>query len=112
MFKEKLLKFIEKDNSGFSFVEIERFAEKEGIQPKGDITISSGQITYWSGLSKELKEVIVELYNEAKIYYKPTSLLVYVADQYALNLPIAEEKTEYEKEHWLPVMIVSGRYKK
>lgn len=66
----------------------------------------------WTGLSRELHAVIVELEREGEIQFKVASLLSYAVDGFRLPLPIAKRRRSYASPRWLPVHIHLGKHRR
>lgn len=71
---------------------------------------NNDSVMIWSGLSAEAIGATDELIREKLIHFRPTDLLVYLADGELLRLPVAKTVRKYAKPHWLPMVISVGWY--
>jgi hypothetical protein len=96
-----ILKLLESDNY-LSFVELDRIEGFSGghfcLEPRPNVVI-------WCNMTEAGIDAVNTLKRERKIRMAPTSLLTYLADGRALNLPIATSIRTYKKLHWLPTTI-------
>lgn len=103
MLKDEIYDFIDRTGA-VSFVEIRnRFGSGEWwIETKENLYVGIA-------LAEDVCKAIMELKDEKKILYYPTTPLVYIADGGLPTIPIAKKATAYKEEHWLPVVIYSTR---
>ena len=58
----------------------------------------------WWGISEEAMDAIDELRLEKKLFIKPTTELVYLADGLIPSAPVAKGLRYYKKPRWVPVV--------
>ena len=101
-----------KGRRGVSFVQLMRLL---GDEAKGKISYESPpNCTWWMGMSEKFCDALDECRRRKNIEPHPTSLLVYLVDGRALNLPIAKRlpKNGYKKLHWIPIVFNPAKKKK
>jgi hypothetical protein len=59
---------------------------------------------FWTRLSKEAGESLIELINEGAIKMTPSSRLVYQIDGFETFMDIAKEIKKYKSPRWFPVV--------
>ena len=104
---DRILALIRRKRGGVSFVELDR--EIEGFTGGDNALLLSdprcSNILLWGNVTEEGCNAINELSVSKLISFKPSSLLVYLVDGKASQLPIARRVRHYKHLHWLPVTI-------
>lgn len=114
--KERLIieSYIDKNESGISFVELENELKRNNIYHKGDYWLCYKQYKHvyiWVNMSKEFLNAIIDLVNECKIKMLECSTLIYMADGKAPDLPLARgNERSYKLDHWLPMEISKDKW--
>lgn len=86
---------------GVSFAELSRL---EGFA--GDLMLchaTYNNIVFWVNMSREAIDAIHQIRQEGEYEMVPTSMMVYLIDGVALNMPLVKRRVNYKKPHWLPV---------
>lgn len=102
--QSKLIDYI-KNNTGTSFVEIEKVFEQNDFDYTGQGAYTSAEnnnIVFWYGWNKQAFDVVSGLVNEGVIEMSRCESMVYIVDGKGLNFPILKSD-EVETYHWLPV---------
>lgn len=106
----KLVEFIQKEKTGISFAEINRFFERQDIKYKGEQAITMPEhpsIIYWANWN----ELAVNIYLyaldklEGKLQMKSCSHLIYMIDGMIPTMPVAKSIRDYKNDHWLPIVM-------
>lgn len=96
--EDNIMKFI-REQDYISFAELMRkFKETEGDW----YTAIQENIFVWCNMSKKMTEILGKMRSEGKIYYRPSSILIYLVDGMVPDMPIATKGNGYKKPHWLP----------
>ncbi|MCN0156676.1 pathogenicity island protein [Staphylococcus epidermidis] len=102
--QSKLIDYI-KNNTGTSFVEIEKVFEQNDFDYTGQGAYTSAEnnnIVFWYGWNKQAFDVVSELVNEGLIDMKICELVIYMVDGKELNLPVLKSY-DIDTYHWLPI---------
>lgn len=99
--------------TGASFVEIEQALSAAGFDPGGDLGIEHpkyANLFMWGGVSEPFLTALNELLRARLVHYRPTELLVYLADGKLLQMPqaVRPPKNGYREPHWVPTIIDLG----
>lgn len=89
---------------GVSFVELMRLLGDEAV---GKLSYEyPDNCAWWMGMSEKFCDALDECKRRGNIRVDGSSLLVYLIDGRALNLPIAKRppKNGYKELHWVPVV--------
>jgi hypothetical protein len=110
--RDRIMSYVEHYGGGVSFAELRRHVpDFRSEDPGGGFALGEWDrnVLIWPGMSKAASAAIDELVAEAKIYFKSTSLLVYLVDGLTLQLPLAKPGIrKYKSRRWLPVAIYPG----
>ncbi|OHQ92727.1 MULTISPECIES: pathogenicity island protein [Staphylococcus] len=102
--QSKLIDYI-KNNTGTSFVEIEKVFEQNDFDYTGQGAYTSAEnnnIVFWYGWNKQAFDVVSELVNEGLIDMKICEPVIYMVDGKELNLPVLKSY-DIDTYHWLPI---------
>ncbi|MCG1103230.1 pathogenicity island protein [Staphylococcus epidermidis] len=102
--QSKLIDYI-KNNTGTSFVEIEKVFEQNDFDYTGQGAYTSSEnnnIVFWYGWNKQAFDVVSELVNEGLIDMKICEPVIYMVDGKELNLPVLKSY-DIDTYHWLPI---------
>lgn len=108
--KKAILDYIS-ENNHVSYAELEWFFKDKQIPFKGNLDVISGKcehVVFWCGWSKEILDIIGELFDESKIHREPTPVLTYLIDGGVLDMPIVKRNIDYKTDHWLPTVFCTG----
>lgn len=107
--EQKILAKIQAGGDWCTFPEVEMFFNELGIKTGGKhIICDQGNVVYWANLSAESAELLIDLFNDKKLYRYPVEKSVYDAADAGLILPLAKDLVPcggYKSPHWLPVML-------
>jgi hypothetical protein len=99
------------------------------VQEKGDVSFAELENTFsgfsdptddgcafeignnlilWTGMSREVFDLIEELFLEKAIDFRTSSHLVYLLNGRTLSLPLAKQRKSYKDPRWLPVTVCPG----
>ena len=92
-----------------TFIEIQRILSPY-MKVKGEYSLESTvmkNLILWTGLSKELSEILIELHKNKQTIYEPADVSDYTSKGVKINLPILEEipTGELNEPHWYPYII-------
>jgi len=98
---ENLLEFVTNFRKFASFIEIVQSFEGA----KGDLSFGfdDKNIWLWTGISRELADILEELIIGEKIGMCLCPVFVYLADGGMLNMPLAKRNMKYKAPRWCPV---------
>ena len=102
--QSKLIDYI-KDNTGTSFVEIEKYLMKMIliIKVKEHIPVQkNSNIVFWYGWNERAFDAVSELVNDGVIEMSKCESMIYIVDGKSLNFPILKSD-DVDTYHWLPV---------
>ncbi|MCH4331172.1 pathogenicity island protein [Staphylococcus haemolyticus] len=102
--QSKLIDYI-KDNTGTSFVEIEKVFDENDFDYKGQGAYTSSKnsnIVFWYGWNERAFDAVSELVNDGVIEMSKCESMIYIVDGKSLNFPILK-LDDVDTYHWLPV---------
>jgi len=101
MTKDQLIEFIG-DRKGVSFVEVERrFPEIMVGQPM--VWENDKNWVYWEGWNADAWSLMHDLKRDKVLDFDPCSMLIYLIDGKALELPMVKSMRSYKTPHWMPL---------
>lgn len=114
--KEKIYNFIV-EHKEVAFTELEKFFEEIGIDYEGNNAIRLNDklpIYAWFNWKSELNQILLELDEEGKTTFYPTTPFIYFIDGKVPDFPIVTSKTgrHIKKDHWLPVVICTKSHER
>lgn len=92
------------DIDGFSL----KFPSADGLPQEGCALYLAPGILLWPMMTEEGSAAIVELRQSGRLHCRPTSFICYLTDGLCLRLPLAQGRTSYKRDHWLPVTLWPG----
>ncbi|MCO0861713.1 pathogenicity island protein [Staphylococcus pasteuri] len=102
--QSKLIDYI-KNNTGTSFVEIEKVFEQNDFDYTGQGAYTSAEnnnIVFWYGWNEQAFNVVSSLVNEGLIDMKICEPVIYMVDGKELNLPVLKSY-DIDAYQWLPI---------
>lgn len=100
--KEKVLEYIRKMNGNVSFVELQNeFPQLVGNEDFGQPDFN---LLFWPNVTLDFIELINTLVKEDKLMFSPCEPLLYMAEGFHINVPIAKNFKRYGKLHWYPMV--------
>jgi hypothetical protein len=110
---EVILGIVTANGTGTSFVEIEGALSAAGFDPDGELGIEHpkcANLFVWAGVNAMFTAALNELLGAKLVHYRPTSVLVYLADGKLLQMPqaVRPPKNGYREPHWVPAVINLG----
>lgn len=73
--------------------------------------LGDSNVCLWAGMSPEFVAVVRELQTAKAIHPEPSSVLTYLIDGGALDMPLANRPppSGYKQPHWAPITFRPGR---
>ena len=102
--RDSLLAFISRHEDGVDFVALQtHFLDRGNYFLKN----SKNQV-YWKGISKELSEELLSLFEEDEVRYITCAPRVYWSQMRGVPLPLAKRPNwKYTRDHWQPVKVIA-----
>ena len=93
-----------------TFVQLAQFLESLEVPWRGEINLSMASdrnVLLWSGMSRQMSEVVLSLLDERRIFAHRSSIAAYHVHGGALSLPLADRPARggLQEPHWLPVAL-------
>lgn len=112
---EAVIDLIVANGQGTTLAEIRNLLDARGMDLDGEIAVGPlgdcPNLYIWAGMSQDFADLVKAVQSDERVEVHPTSVLVYMFDGQALNLPIAKKppKNGYREPHWAPVCFGAKR---